>query len=223
MSDMGTEPALRLVLADDSALLRESMAQALRAAGFEIAGQAEDAEELLKIVEREQPDIALVDIRMPPTHTEEGIQAAHEIRSRFPSTGVLVLSQFLQTAYALKVIEEEAGRIGYLLKDRVTRMEELGEAIRRVAMGETVVDPEIVRRLVGRRREHNPLGELTDREREVLSLMAEGRSNKAISQQLFLSERTIEAHVASIFAKLGLAATPDDHRRVLAVVTYLRS
>jgi DNA-binding NarL/FixJ family response regulator len=158
---------------------------------------------------------------MPPTHTEEGIEAARTIRSKFPSTGVLVLSQHLQTAYALKVIEEDAGRIGYLLKDRVSNIEELTDAIRRVAGGETLVDPEIVRRLVGRRREHNPLDELADREREVLSLMAEGRSNKAISQHLFLSERTIEAHVASILAKLGLAAPADDHRRVL-VVTFLR-
>jgi DNA-binding NarL/FixJ family response regulator len=217
-----SERPLRVVLADDSVLLRESMSQALSIAGFEIVGQAGDGEQLLKLVEREEPDVALVDIRMPPTHTEEGIDAAREIRSRHPSTGVLVLSQHLQTAYALKVIEEDAGRIGYLLKDRVSNIEELTDAIRRVADGETLVDPEIVRRLVGRRREHNPLDELTEREREVLSLMAEGRSNKAISQQLFLSERTIEAHVASIFAKLGLAATPDDHRRVLAVVTFLR-
>ncbi len=215
-------PALRVVLADDSVLLRESLAQALESNGFEVVGQAGDAVELLLLVERERPDVALVDIRMPPTNTEEGIVATREIRSRHPETGVLVLSEHLQTGYALKVIEDDTGKIGYLLKDRVAKIEELAEGIRRVAAGGTVVDPEIVRRLVGRRRERSPLDDLTEREREVLALMAEGRSNRAISERLFLSERTIEAHVGSIFAKLGLAATSDDHRRVLAVVAYLR-
>ena len=213
---------MRVVLADDAALLRESLAQVLESRGFDVVGQAGDGEELLKLIDREQPDVALVDIRMPPTHTVEGIEAAREIRARHPAVGVLVLSQHLQTEYALRVIEDDVGHVGYLLKDRVSHIDELCDAIRRVGDGGTVVDPEIVRRLVGRRREQNPLDDLSEREREVLSLMAEGRSNRAISEGLFLSERTIEAHVASIFAKLGLAATPDDHRRVLAVVAHLR-
>jgi DNA-binding NarL/FixJ family response regulator len=214
---------VRIVLADDAALLRESLARALEGAGFTVVGQVGDPDALLAAVARSLPDVAVVDIRMPPTHTEEGITAAHVIRARHPGVGVLVLSQHLQTSYAVKLLADGTAGLGYLLKDRVSRLEELEDAIRRVGAGESVVDPEIVARLVSRRREDNPLDALTDRERTVLSLMAEGRSNRAISQRLFVSERTTESHVAAIFAKLGLPVTADDHRRVLAVVSYLRA
>lgn len=214
---------MRLVLADDSALLRESLAHALDGAGFEVVGRAGDAEQLLQAVADSAPDVAVVDIRMPPTHTDEGIQAAHAIRQRHPQVGVLVLSQHLQTAYAVRLLLGGTERLGYLLKDRVSRLEELEEAIRRIGAGETVVDPEIVSRLVTRQRDHDPLEDLTGRERAVLALMAEGRSNRAISERLNLSERTVESHVGSIFTKLGLTVTGDDHRRVLAVVNYLRA
>jgi len=214
---------MRLVIADDSALLRESLAQALQSMDFEVVAQAGDGTQLLAAVDQHQPDAVIVDIRMPPTHREEGIEAARKIRAGHPAVGVLVLSQYLQTAYAMRVLEDADGHVGYLLKDRVSNLDQLADAIRRVAGGGTVVDTEIVRRLVGRRRERSSLERLTEREREVLGLMAEGRSNKAISEQLVVSDRTVEAHVASIFTKLGLAATSDDHRRVLAVITYLRS
>lgn len=214
---------MRIALADDSALLRESLARALAAAGFAVVGQAGDAKELLAIVAETAPEVAVVDIRMPPTHTDEGIAAAHVIRARHPQVGVLVLSQHLQTAYAVKLLSEGTAGLGYLLKDRVSRLEELEEAIRRVGAGETVVDPEVVSRLVSRRRERDPLQDLTERERSVLALMAEGRSNRAISDQLVLSGRTVESHVASILSKLGLPVAGDDHRRVLAVVNYLRA
>ena len=214
---------MRLVLADDSVLLREGLAQVLANAGFDVVGQAGDADELLRMVSEERPDVAIVDIRMPPTHSEEGIEAAKSIKLKYEGVAVLVLSQYLETAYAMKVISEGSGGLGYLLKDRVTNTEQLEDAIRRVAAGETVVDPEIVRRLVQRQRDPGPLEDLTDREREVLAEMAEGRSNHGISERLFLSERTVETHVASIFSKIGLAPTADDHRRVLAVVAYLRS
>jgi DNA-binding NarL/FixJ family response regulator len=214
---------VRVVLADDAVLLRESLAGALRATGFEVTGEAGDPDELLQFVDATRPDVAVVDIRMPPTHTEEGIEAAQTIRERFPEVGVLVLSQHLQTAYAVKLLSGGVERIGYLLKDRVARLEELEDAIRRIADGETVVDPQVVARLVQRRRERDVLEDLTDREREVLALMAEGRSNRAIAQQLYVTERTVEAHVAGIFKHLGLAQDLDDHRRVLAVITYLRA
>jgi len=214
---------MRVVLADDSVLLREGMAQVLTKAGFDVVGQAGDADGLLQLVREERPDVAIVDIRMPPTHSEEGIEAAKTIKLEYGEVAVLVLSQYLETAYAIKVISEGSGGLGYLLKDRVTNTEQLEDAIRRVAAGETVVDPEIVRRLVQRQRDPGPLEDLTEREREVLAEMAEGRSNRGISQRLFLSERTVETHVASIFSKIGLAPTADDHRRVLAVVAYLRS
>jgi DNA-binding NarL/FixJ family response regulator len=214
---------VRVVLADDSALLRESLARALTDAGFEMVGQAGDARHLLEAVDEGAPDVAVVDIRMPPTHTDEGIEAAHVIRERHPKVGVLLLSQHLQTAYAIKLLSAGTEGVGYLLKDRVSRLEELEEAIRRVGAGETVVDPEIVARLVGRRRDRDPLDELTERERAVLALMAEGRSNRGISEQFVVSERTVESHVASIFTKLDLAVAGDDHRRVLAVLRYLRA
>lgn len=214
---------MRLVLADDSALLREGLAAALAQAGFQIVGQAGDADALLRAVAETRPDVALVDIRMPPTHTDEGIHAAQEIRTRFPDVGVLVLSQHLQTAYAVRVIEDGSERVGYLLKDRVANLGQLTEAILRVGAGDAVIDPEIVRRLLARRRTAGPLEELTERERDVLALMAEGLTNHAIAGRLVISVRTVETHVASIFLKLGLSTAGGDHPRVLAVLTYLRS
>ena len=214
---------MRVVLADDSVLLREGLAQVLGAAGFEVVAQAGDGDELLRAVAAHKPEVAIVDIRMPPTHREEGIEAAKEIRTKHPDVAVLVLSQFLETGYAMKVVSDSSGSLGYLLKDRITNVGQLEDAIRRVAAGEVVIDPEIVRRLVERQRDPGPLEDLTDRERQVLAEMAEGRSNRAISERLFLSERTVEAHVASIFVKIGLLPTADDHRRVLAVLAYLRS
>jgi DNA-binding NarL/FixJ family response regulator len=212
---------VRLILADDSALLRTSLAKAL-GDEFEVVGEAEDAEQLLSLVEDRQPDVAIVDIRMPPTYTDEGLQAARRIQAHHPATGVLVLSQYLQTAYAISLISAGPERMGYLLKDRISDLSKLEDALRRLAAGETVIDPDIVARLVSRRRERSPLEDLTARERDVLRLMAEGRSNEGISKALVLSERTVETHVSSIFAKLGLQATISDHRRVLAVLTYLR-
>ena len=211
------------MIAEDSSLLRETLAAALQHGDCEVVGVSGDAEGLMQLVTEHRPDVAVVDIRMPPTHTEEGIHAAHAIRERFPDTGVLVLSQHLQTEYALKVISEGSGKMGYLLKERVANLEALRSAIDRVAAGEVVVDPEIVRRVLSRKRGTTLIDDLTPREKEVLGLMAEGRSNAAISDGLFLSGRTIEAHVAAIFTKLHLPPAPDTHRRVLAVLTYLRS
>jgi DNA-binding NarL/FixJ family response regulator len=188
-----------------------------------VVAQAGDADELLAAVRADPPDVAVTDIRMPPTHTDEGLRAAHEIRSEFPGVGVLVLSQFVETDYAMQLVSAGAAGLGYLLKDRVTNVQEFTDAVRRVAAGGSVIDPEVVTRLVGRARQASPLDALTDREKEVLRLMAEGRSNQAISEALFLSEKTVEGHVRSIFTKLDLLPTPDDHRRVLAVLTYLRS
>lgn len=203
-------------------LLREGLARVLADAGFEVTGQTGDAEGLLRIVRAGLADVALVDIRMPPTHTNEGVHAAREIRKSHLAVGVLVLSQYTETSYAMELISEGGKGVGYLLKDRVSDVDELADAIRRVGAGGVVIDPEIVSQLVGRRRERSPLDDLTDREREVLSLMAEGRSNQGISERLFLSPKTLETHVAHIFSKLGLPPTADDHRRVLAVLTYLR-
>lgn len=210
------------MIAEDSALLRESLAAALRHGGSEVVGVAGDADGLMRLVEEHRPDVAIVDIRMPPTHTEEGIHAAHQIRERFPDTAALVLSQHLQTEYALKVISEGSGKVGYLLKERIGNLDTLRNAIERVAAGEVVVDPEIVRRVLSRKRSTTFIDDLTPREKEVLALMAQGYSNGAISEQLVLSGRTVEAHVASIFTKLHLPPAPDTHRRVLAVLTYLR-
>jgi DNA-binding NarL/FixJ family response regulator len=215
---------VRVVLADDSVLLREGVAQLLAQAGFEVVGQAEDADELLAQVEAEAPDVAIVDIRMPPTHTDEGLQAAREIRARHPDVGVLVLSQYVRPSYAFELLSEGAERVGYLLKDRVSDVSELADAVRRVGDGGSVLDPLVVSQLVGRRRQGpDALEDLSEREREVLALMAEGRTNQAIAERLFITERTVEKHVKSIFARLRLPASPEDHRRVLAVVAYLRA
>jgi DNA-binding NarL/FixJ family response regulator len=214
---------MRLVLADDSILLREGVARLLVEAGFEVVGQAGNAEELLEQVEACEPDVAIVDIRMPPD-TDGGLRAAHEIRARYPTVGVLVLSQYARPSYAFELLSGSAERVGYLLKDRVGDLAELADAVHRVGQGETVLDPVVVSQLVGRPRERqDALHDLSGRERDVLSLMAEGRSNQAIAKQLFITERTVEKHVKSIFAKLRLPESPDDHRRVLAVLAYLRT
>ena len=214
---------MRVILADDSALLREGIARILADAGFEIVGQTSDAEGLVELVQRTACDAVVLDIRMPPTHTDEGIRAAQEIQSIAPDVGILVLSQYLETVYALRLLSAGARGMGYLLKDRVGSADELSDAIRRVARGESVVDPDVVSRLVYRQRGDSPVDRLTERERRVLGLMAEGRSNKAISERLFLSPKTVEAHVRSIFSKLELEPCQEDHRRVVAVLTYLRS
>jgi DNA-binding NarL/FixJ family response regulator len=215
---------VRVVVADDSVLLREGVAQLLSQAGFDVVGLASDARELLQKVDELSPDVAIVDIRMPPTNTDEGLRAAQEIRAEHPGVGVLVLSQYVRPSYAFELLSDGADRIGYLLKDRVSDLTELTDAVRRVAEGGTVLDPLVVSQLVGRPREgEDALKELSEREREVLGLMAEGRSNQAIAERLFITERTVEKHVKNIFGKLGLSASPEDHRRVLAVVAYLRA
>jgi DNA-binding NarL/FixJ family response regulator/class 3 adenylate cyclase len=214
---------LRVVLADDSVLLREGVARLLAEAGFEVAGQSGTAEDLLRHVGLYKPQVAVVDIRMPPTHTDEGLRAAKAIRERFPATGVLVLSQYVEPGYAMELLSESAEGIGYLLKDRVSDLEQFAQAVRRVGEGGSALDPAVVSQLVGRRRAEGPLDELTPREREVLGLMAEGRSNQAIAEQLFVTLRAVEKHVTSIFSKLGLPGTTDHHRRVLAVLAYLRA
>jgi DNA-binding NarL/FixJ family response regulator len=213
---------MRVVLADDSVLLREGVAQLLGQAGFDVVALAADAEQLLEQVEEHEPDVAVVDIRMPPTHTDEGLRAAQAIRARHPGVGVLVLSQYVRPSYAFELLSDSAERIGYLLKDRVSDIGELTDAIRRVGGGGTVLDPLVVSQLVKRpRQKEDALDGLSDREREVLALMAEGRTNQAIAERLFITERTVEKHVKSIFAKLRLPASTEDHRRVLAVVAYL--
>jgi DNA-binding NarL/FixJ family response regulator len=213
----------RVVIADDSVLLREGIAALLDDTGFEIIAQCGTADELLMIVRSYRPDIAIVDIRMPPTHTDEGLRAAQEIRERYPGTSVLVLSQYIESGYALDLLADSAEGVGYLLKDRVSDVREFAAAVQRVADGGTALDPAVVSRLVGRRRGKGPLDELSAREREVLELMAEGRSNQGISARLVITERAVEKHVTSIFQKLRLPAASDDHRRVLAVLTYLRA
>jgi DNA-binding NarL/FixJ family response regulator len=214
---------LRIVIADDSLLLREGLARLLEEAGIEVVGQACDAEELMLEVRSHEPDVAIVDIRMPPTQTDEGIRAALEIREKHPRTGVLVLSQHVAHTYAVELLEDSAEGLGYLLKDRVTDVDEFAAAVRRVAEGGSALDPLVVAELVGRTRVGDPLVRLSVREREVLELMAEGRTNHAIGELLFISPRAVEKHVTAIFTKLGLPAAPEDHRRVLAVLTFLRS
>ncbi len=214
---------MRVVVAEDTMLTREGIVHLLEQAGVDVVGQAEDAEGLLRHVRLERPDIAITDIRMPPTHTDEGLVAAQRIRAEHPDVGVLVLSQYVEPSYAMRLIEEHPERIGYLLKERVFDVAILVDALRRLADGETVIDPTIVARLVGRHRREDPLAELTQREREVLSLVAEGMSNRAIAARLFVTERTVEAHIKNVFLKLGLSESRDRHRRVLAVLAFLRA
>jgi DNA-binding NarL/FixJ family response regulator len=210
-------------VAEDSVLLREGVVRLLEENDFEVVGQAADAEDLIRKVSAHRPDVAVVDIRMPPTQTDDGLRAALEIRSRFPGTGVLMLSQYVEEEYAFDLLGENAQRTGYLLKDRVADVDRFVEAVRRVGEGGSALDREVVAHLLGRRRADDPLAELTPREREVLALMAEGRTNHAIADQLVVSERAVEKHVTSIFDKLGLAPAAEDHRRVLAVLAFLRA
>jgi DNA-binding NarL/FixJ family response regulator len=214
---------MRIVVADDEVLLREGLARLLTEMGFEVVGKVGDAVDLLNAVRQARPDVAIIDIKMPPTHTDEGLVAAERIRRVDPSVGVLVLSHYLESRYAMRLLEHHPERVGYLLKERVSDVAVLTDAIRRVAEGECVIDPTIVSRLMTRRRDSGPLNQLTDREREVLALMAEGHSNQSICDKLFLSPKTVEAHVSQIFLKLGLRDAPGYHRRVLAVLTFLRS
>jgi DNA-binding NarL/FixJ family response regulator/class 3 adenylate cyclase len=214
---------IRVALAEDSVLLREGVARLLDEAGFEVVGQSGTAEDLMLKVRSYRPDIAVVDIRMPPTQTDEGLRAAQEIRANYPGVGVLVLSQHVEPAYAMELLAESAEGVGYLLKDRVSDIDEFAAAVRRVAEGGSALDPTLVTQLVGRRRKHDPIDDLTPREREVLELMAEGRSNQAIGERLFVTPRAVEKHITSIFAKLRLPPAPEDHRRVLAVLAFLRA
>jgi DNA-binding NarL/FixJ family response regulator len=213
---------IRLVLADDSALMRNGIARMLADEEFEVVGQADDAPSALRMVAQTLPDVAILDVRMPPDHTDDGLRVAEQVIERHPDVGVLILSQYVETTATLRLLQRRTRGVGYLLKDRVTEIRTLGSAIRRVAAGGSVVDEQVAQALMQRRRLHDPLDELTPREREVLGLMAEGRSNSAISGILYLSERTVESHVGTIFRKLGLTDTPDDHRRVLAVIAFLR-
>jgi len=215
--------AIRVVIADDSVLLREGIVRLLGEAGFEVVAQSGTAEDLLRHVGMHKPHVAVVDIRMPPTHTDEGLRAAAEIRERFPDTGVLVLSQYIEAGYAMDLLAESAEGVGYLLKDRVADVEQFASSVRRVAEGGSVLDPDVVSQLIGRRRRDDPLEQLTPREREVLGLMAEGRSNQAIADRLFVTLRAVEKHVTSIFTKLDLPASTEDHRRVLAVLAAIRT
>ena len=212
---------MRVVVADDSVLLREGIARLLEEAGVEVVGQAGDADDLMRKVSAHKPNVAVVDIRMPPDHADDGLRAALEIRARQPDTGVLVLSQYLEEGYALDLVGESAKGTGYLLKDRVADVERFVDAVRVVGEGGTALDPEVVSQLLGRRRRDDPLAELTPREREVLALMAEGRSNLAIAEELVVTARAVEKHVTSIFGKLGLVPAADHHRRVLAVLAFL--
>jgi DNA-binding NarL/FixJ family response regulator len=214
---------VRVVVADDVMLTREGISRLLRDAGIEVVAEAGDAEVLLREVRLVHPDVALVDIRMPPTHTDEGLVAAQTIRAEYPQVGVLVLSQYVEPSYAMRLIQENPERVGYLLKERVFDIATVVDALRRIVDGETVIDPTIVSRLVGRRRRQDPLADLSEREREVLGLIAEGMSNRAIAARLFVTERTVEAHVTQIFQKLHLPESRDRHRRVLAVLAFLRT
>jgi DNA-binding NarL/FixJ family response regulator len=214
---------MRLILADDSVLFREGMALVLERAGMEVVGRAGDAGELLALAERERPDVAIVDIRMPPGHSTEGLVAARDLRSSRPDIGILILSQYVETRHVIGLLGDAPEGLGYLLKDRVADVDHFTEAVRRVAAGGTVIEPELVAQLLGRPRRRGPLDELTTREREVLALMAEGLSNHAICERLVLSPKTIEAHVRGVLGKLAIDAGPDHHRRVVAVLAYLRA
>jgi DNA-binding NarL/FixJ family response regulator len=219
----GQKDRVRVVIAEDSVLLREGIARLLEESGFEIAGQAGDADDLLRKVGAHKPNIAVIDIRMPPTHTDEGLRAAHRIRAEHADTAVLVLSQYVDEAYALDLLSESTERTGYLLKDRIADIETFTDAVQRVASGGSALDPEVVGMLLGRRRRDDPLAALTPRERDVLALMAEGRSNRAMAAALVVSERAVEKHVTAIFSKLDLPQAVEDHRRVLAVLAFLRA
>jgi DNA-binding NarL/FixJ family response regulator len=214
---------LRVVIADDSVLLREGIVRLLEEAGVEVVGQAGDAEDLLRKVGAHKPDLAVVDVRMPPTHTDEGLRAAQRIRAEHPATAVLVLSQYVDEASAFDLLSQSTERTGYLLKDRIADVESFTDAVRRVADGGSALDPEVVALLLGRSRREDPLAALSPREREVLGLMAEGRSNAAMAEALTVTERAVEKHVTAIFSKLDLPRAVADHRRVLAVLTFLRS
>lgn len=209
---------MRVVIADDNLLVREGIASLLRRAGFEVVAEAATADELLRAVDAHRPDVAIVDIRMPPTQTDEGVRAAHEIRARHPRIGIVILSQHVDLGTATRVLAERPGRLGYLLKDRVTHVDDFAATLRRVAAGGTALDPDVVSRLLAR----DPLRGLTPRDREVLQLVAEGRSNKGIGERLGVSERAVQKHVTSIFATLELPSGEDDNRRILAVLAYLR-
>ena len=213
---------MRVVVAEDVMLTREGITRLLTDSGIDVVGEAGDTAALLRAVRAMRPDAAIVDIRMPPTHTDEGLVAAQQIRAEQPSVSVLILSQYIEPHYAMRLLEDHPERVGYLLKERVFDVANLIDALRRLADGETVVDPTIIARLFARKRGADPLGQLTGREREVLALVAEGLSNRAIAGRLFVTERTVEAHVKQIFQKLGLNADPGSHRRVLAVLAYLR-
>jgi DNA-binding NarL/FixJ family response regulator len=214
---------MRVVVADDSVLLREGVVRILREVGFDVVAQAGTADQLMLYVRSHRPDVAVVDIRMPPTFTDEGLRAAEQIRATYPDVGVLVLSQYVETGYALELLAGGAEGVGYLLKERVSDIADFAAAVRRVAEGGSALDPVVVSRIVNRRRRDDPLGDLTPREREVLELMAEGRSNQGIAERLVVTERAVEKHVTSIFLKLQLPAAAEDHRRVLAVLTFLKS
>jgi DNA-binding NarL/FixJ family response regulator len=214
---------MRIVVADDEVLLREGLARLLTEMGLEVVSKVGDADELLNAVRQARPDVAIVDIKMPPTHTDEGLVAAEEIRRSDPSVGVLVLSHYLESRYAMRLLQQHPERVGYLLKERISDVAVLTDAVRRIAEGECVIDPTIIVRLMARQRDRGPLTQLTDREREVLTLMAEGHSNQGICDRLVLSPKTVEAHVGQIFSKLGLRDAPGQHRRVLAVLAFLRS
>jgi DNA-binding NarL/FixJ family response regulator len=214
---------MRVVIADDAVLLREGAVRLLTEAGIEVVAQAGDAEDLLRKVRAHKPDVAIIDVRMPPENADDGLRAALVIREELPEVGLLLLSQYVEDRYLGELLAGGAEGVGYLLKDRIAEVERLSEAVERVSAGGSVLDPEVVAQMLGRARDEDPLDALTDREREVLGLMAEGRTNRAIASELFISERAVERHVTSIFTKLELAPTEEDHRRVLAVLTYLRS
>ena len=222
MSEL-TEIPLRVVLADDATVIRQGLARLLAEEGFDVVAQVGDADDLLAHIDRDQPDIAIVDIRMPPTYTDEGLVAAQEIRAAHPDVGVLVLSQYVDVAYAMKLVSEESQRVGYLLKDRIADVPELAAALQRIADGGSVVDPSLVAELVAAPAGQDPLGELTAREREVLALLAEGRTDRGIAQLLYITPKTVEAHVRGIFRKLDLPSDATENRRVHAVLTFLRA